>query len=105
MFYVKENKGKYYIADDRWRKAYETGALSDSDPVARFLTVDDARLFVAIKNGQLAIESADRRFPCAPDCRYYGGHMNEEKCDYCLRKGNIYDYYLPEPRADHNHRK
>ena len=114
LFYVKESKGKYYLADPKWSRAYEEGLIFDKEPAACFSSESDAQLFLAIKMGTIApINNAERyglSEPPAPhkkdlpqcpvDCKYRFGHMNEEKCDYCVRKGNIHDFYEPEEGGD-----
>ena len=112
MFYVKESDGRYYLADPRWSRAYEEGMLFEKEPAACFSSEADARLFLTIKTGSAIPDTPTRQNglteaprasrgdvpQCPTDCKFRFGHMNEEKCDYCVRKGNIHDFYEPEER-------
>lgn len=107
MYYVKNANGKYYLASPQWSLAYEEGLLSDNGPAACFVSEADAKLFLATKErgtntSSPAADADSHKFHkhnswlCPPDCKFRFGHLNEETCDYCIRKGNIRDFYQPE---------
>lgn len=107
MIYVKEQDGEYYLASEQWSRFYEEGAISGKAPAAGFRELADAAAFVAMKNGVSVFPSqgstphihrqteSSPAYPCQRDCRYYNGSSNEAKCDFCIRKGNIFDFYEP----------
>lgn len=113
MFYIKESGGKYYLADPKWSRAYEEGMLFEREPAACFSSEADARLFLVVKTETApdasTVQNSLTEHPgpprenaaqCPADCKFRFGHMNEEKCDYCVRKGNIHDFYEAEVRRD-----
>lgn len=67
MIYVKEHDGKYYVANAKWCKAYETGAVDGKKPVAGFINQDDAELFVSVKNRGGVVHKEI----CAPKAKDY----------------------------------
>ncbi len=99
-FYVRRGREGYFIADPTWARLYEMGGDCSSVPEASFANREDAEAFVALKNQKS--EAAGLRLKpleCRSDCRYATGFLNEQTCDFCVRKGNIRDYYLPAPSA------
>ena len=99
-FHVRESHGKYFLADEQWSRMYTMGALAVPEPVASFSRKEDAEAFLALKNRNgPPVDITRTALECLKDCRFATGFDNEGTCDTCIRKGNIRDYYVPEPTA------
>ena len=109
IYVIKNTHGEYVFPSPKWIFLYEQGGCVSIPPVAMFEEEKDAKVYLASKNSAKtvgyttntlpdALSLTSQSYSCLPDCQFYDGGCNEMACDYCIRKGNIFDKYSPHKR-------